>query len=257
MKGSAPERGCACRACSWPTFLHMHVRCWSAIAHARHASPASGAPQSFSAPPPAAARTRPCPCSCPFGMGWRSPSFLPRRTSPNTGSSCRPAAWCVRRRGLLCFCVVAGACASWGGRGPRAANERCPPIRPTPSFPSPSPPPFLPCSQFGAGYVLSRLSVLRTAGSKELREERCRMLALLGHLLKLQARLHVTACFAAHRQLLGRDKLSCLLGGCRVSLSVQACGAMPLISPRALAPRSAGAQVGRAEERRGRAGGAG
>ncbi|PRW60044.1 DNA-directed RNA polymerase I subunit RPA49 [Chlorella sorokiniana] len=40
--------------------------------------------------------------------------------------------------------------------------------------------------RFGAGYVLSRLAVLRTAGSQEQREERCRMLALLGHLLKLQ-----------------------------------------------------------------------
>lgn len=43
-----------------------------------------------------------------------------------------------------------------------------------------------PLPQFGAGYVLTRLAVLRTAGSKEQREERCRMLALLGHLLKLQ-----------------------------------------------------------------------
>ncbi|KAI7844622.1 hypothetical protein COHA_001712 [Chlorella ohadii] len=40
---------------------------------------------------------------------------------------------------------------------------------------------------FGDGYVLSRLGVLRSAGSTEQREERCRMLALLGHLLKLQA----------------------------------------------------------------------
>ena len=48
------------------------------------------------------------------------------------------------------------------------------------------PPPLPP--QFGAGYVLSRLQVLSAAGGKAAREERCRMLALLGHLLKLQAR---------------------------------------------------------------------
>lgn len=38
---------------------------------------------------------------------------------------------------------------------------------------------------FGAGYVLSRLSLLSTP-DKEVREERCRLLVLLGHLLKLQ-----------------------------------------------------------------------
>lgn len=42
--------------------------------------------------------------------------------------------------------------------------------------------------QFGGGYVLSRLPLLRAAASKEAREERCRLLALLGHLLKLQAK---------------------------------------------------------------------
>lgn len=38
---------------------------------------------------------------------------------------------------------------------------------------------------FGAGYVFSRLGLLSTQ-DRELREERCRMLTLLGHLLKLQ-----------------------------------------------------------------------
>jgi hypothetical protein len=46
-------------------------------------------------------------------------------------------------------------------------------------------PPLPALLQFGAGYVLSRLSLLSTP-DKEVREERCRLLVLLGHLLKLQ-----------------------------------------------------------------------
>ena len=46
--------------------------------------------------------------------------------------------------------------------------------------------------QFGAGYVLSRLSLLSTSDSA-LREERCRLLAMLGHLLKLHNRFSLRA----------------------------------------------------------------
>lgn len=41
---------------------------------------------------------------------------------------------------------------------------------------------------FGAGYVLSRLPVLAAARDKGQREARARMLAWMGHLLKLQAK---------------------------------------------------------------------
>lgn len=57
----------------------------------------------------------------------------------------------------------------------------CPPPPPPAHIPSNAP-------QFGAGYVLTRLGLLKAAGSREAREERCRTLALLGHLLKLYSK---------------------------------------------------------------------
>ncbi len=61
----------------------------------------------------------------------------------------------------------------------------CSPARlPASHQPLPAPPCRL---QFGEGYVLTRLPVLATQ-DKATREERARMLALLGHLLKLNVR---------------------------------------------------------------------
>lgn len=65
-----------------------------------------------------------------------------------------------------------------------------PSLRPAPprTHPPTLRPPTSPASlQFGEGYVLTRLPVLATQ-DKGAREERARMLALLGHLLKLNVR---------------------------------------------------------------------
>jgi hypothetical protein len=43
------------------------------------------------------------------------------------------------------------------------------------------------CVQFGAGYVLSRLELL-SQRDEAVREEKARMLCMLGHLLKLHQR---------------------------------------------------------------------
>lgn len=66
-----------------------------------------------------------CP-RVPAGMPWRSPSSSPQKTSPTTGSSCGPAAWCgLRRLQGLGAVQVAGATAGrrrGQGFGRRAAS---------------------------------------------------------------------------------------------------------------------------------------